>query len=228
MPIPITVVISCAGMGRRLGLAKTKALAKVCDKPLIWWQLRSLSWVDDIRVVVGYQAAEVIECVTEIRRDITFAINREYASTGTAASFIAGAVGARGLVVSLDGDLLVRPHDLRKFVEASGSALGVLPPVTDEPLYALLDEDAGNVVEFTKTLGPGRNFTEWSGLCKLADVQIAESVRLGLDRGHIYQMVEPHLPLSAVSIDAREIDTPDDFERAEKWLLSHIREWEDL
>src|ERR1044071_5171905 len=100
MSFPISVVISCAGVGQRLGLSKTKALAHVYGRPIIAWQLEALSWVKDLRIVVGYQASDVIDCVTQIRKDVVFAFNHEYSQTGTAASFIAGALGAKGLVVS--------------------------------------------------------------------------------------------------------------------------------
>ena len=59
----VSIVISCAGMGTRLGLCCTKALVEVEGKTLIERQLDMLKDYDDIRVVVGYQAEKVIELV---------------------------------------------------------------------------------------------------------------------------------------------------------------------
>ena len=56
-----TVVISCAGMGTRLGIGSTKALVDICGKPMIIRQLEMLDEVEDVRIVVGYQAEKVIE-----------------------------------------------------------------------------------------------------------------------------------------------------------------------
>jgi choline kinase len=228
MSVPVSIIINCAGMGRRLGLSKTKALIMLCGRPAIAWHLDALRWAKDIRVVVGYQAGEVIECVKAIRGDIIFAFNHDYTSTGTAASLVAGSVGSERLVVSLDGDLIVRPSDLRGFIELYTPALGVLPIITDEPLHAFLD-DTGQMVTSLKqasesTFPP----VEWSGLCQLTAEQIASSNGSGRGRGAVYELVAPHLPLLAVPIDAREIDTPADFERAEQWLKMHLHEWSAL
>ena len=51
-----TVIISCAGMGNRLGLGTTKALVEIDGKPLIVRHLEMLRDQSDIRIVVGYQA----------------------------------------------------------------------------------------------------------------------------------------------------------------------------
>ena len=91
----MTIIISCAGMGTRLGIGTTKALVDVAGKPLIIHQLEQLKDYDDIRVVVGYQAEKVIDVVKNYRDDISFAFNYDYKTTGTAASFSKGMVGAR-------------------------------------------------------------------------------------------------------------------------------------
>ena len=55
MSVSKTIVISCAGMGTRLGIGTTKALIDIEGKPLILRQLEILKDFDDIRIVVGYQ-----------------------------------------------------------------------------------------------------------------------------------------------------------------------------
>ena len=66
----ITIIISCAGMGTRLGIGSTKALVNINGKPLIIHQLEQLKEYDDIRIVVGYQAEKVINLVKNFRTDI--------------------------------------------------------------------------------------------------------------------------------------------------------------
>ena len=56
-----SIVLSCAGIGSRLGLSMTKALICIEDKSLIHWQLDAFKNVEDIRIVIGYQAYDVIE-----------------------------------------------------------------------------------------------------------------------------------------------------------------------
>ena len=52
--------------------------------------------VEDVRVVLGYRAAEVARVVFAVRPDATVVLNHEFASTGTAASFLRGAAGSTG------------------------------------------------------------------------------------------------------------------------------------
>ena len=117
----VSIVISCAGMGTRLGLGCTKALVEIEGKTLIERQLEILKDYDDIRIVVGYQAEQVIDVVNAIRKDVLFVFNHDYRNTGTGASFTLGAKYGREYVVALDGDLLVHPDDLIAGIEYDGN-----------------------------------------------------------------------------------------------------------
>lgn len=86
MPISRTIIISCAGMGNRLGLCVTKALIEVDDIPLIIRHLEALKNEKDIRIVIGYQAEKVIDVVKSYRKDVLFVFNHNYKNTGTGAS----------------------------------------------------------------------------------------------------------------------------------------------
>ena len=70
-----SVILSCAGIGSRLGLGKTKALIDIGGKTLIHWQLDLFRDVQDIRIVVGFQANDVIEEVRKYRPDAIFVYN---------------------------------------------------------------------------------------------------------------------------------------------------------
>ena len=206
----VSIVISVAGMGTRLGLGCTKALVEIEGKTLIERQLEILKDYDDIRVVVGYQAEKVIEVVNSIRKDVMFVFNHDYRNTGTGASFSLGAQHGREYVVALDGDLLVHPDDLIKAIEYEGSCVGGTTPSTDNPwtMPTQMIRGVENVVGFSKEEGA----YEWTGLAKIRLDQLQPGT------GHVFHIIEPLLPLPMIFIRTKEIDTVDDYERAVKWV----------
>jgi choline kinase len=216
-------VINCAGEGRRLGMGKTKALVSVLGEPLIAWHLRMLREVRDIVIVVGHQARDVIDVVSTLRRDAVFAFNREYATTGTAASLALGCRGARGDVISLDGDLLVHPSDFEGFLAASGPCLGVAPPTTSDAVLTSVTERDGVAAAtgFSRT-GPG---LEWTGLLRISGAVVEAAREQRRTAGHVYEMLTPHLPIPVRDVRAREIDTPADYERAVQWIAPIAHLW---
>ena len=210
-----TVIISCAGMGTRLGIGMPKALVNVDGKPMIIRQLEMLQDCSDVRIIVGFQADKVIETVKSFRKDVMFAFNYDYRTTGTAASFSKGLTGARTYVVALDGDLLVRPDDLEWVLNAEEEVIGGTTPSTDNPVLMTLDREH-RVIEFSRERGQ----LEWTGLAKM------RTGRLTPGTGHVYQMLEPLLPIRAVEIHTKEIDTVNDYENAVKWVRNHYRDAE--
>lgn len=206
----VTIVISCAGMGTRLGLGCTKALVEVEGKTLIERQLEILKDYDDIRIVVGFQAEKVIDVVNSIRKDVLFVFNHDYRNTGTGASFTLGAKFGRAYAVALDGDLLVHPDDLIKVIEYDGSCVGGTSPSTDNPwtMPTRLIRGVEHVTGFSKEYGD----YEWTGLAKLRTDQLQPGTR------HVFHLIEPMLPLPMVYIRTKEIDTIDDYERAVRWV----------
>lgn len=210
----VTIIISCAGMGTRLGIGSTKALADVCGQPLILRQLELLKDYDDVRIVVGYQADRVMQTVKEYRKDILFAFNYDYATTGTAASFCKGLTGAREYVVAFDGDLLVHPEDLSLILEHEGECVGGCEPTTDNPVLMRLN-DQNQVVAFSTEQGD----LEWTGLAKLKTDRLREGT------GHVYMMVEPLMPVDVIQIRTKEIDTPHDYEEAVRWVKGGYKDF---
>ncbi len=203
----ITVVISCAGMGTRLGIGVTKALVDIAGKPLIIRQLEQLKEIEDVRIVVGYQAENVIEPVKKYRSDVMFAFNNDYRTTGTGASLSKGCINAKEYVVTLDGDLLVHPEDMQKVLYAQYECIGGAEPTTDNPVLMTVDKN-DCVSLFSREKGD----LEWTGLAKI------KSSRLKSGTKHVYQMIEPLLPIKVMKIRTREIDTVNDYERAIKWV----------
>ncbi len=201
----ITVIICCAGMGTRLGIGTTKALVNINGKPLILHQLELLDQYDDIRIVLGYQAERVISVVTKYRNDIMFAFNYDYKNTGAAASLSKALPGAREYVVSMDGDLVVHPQNFKEFLDYNGECIAVSDCNSDEPVH--IDVENSKAVRFSKN---GKY--EWPGLVKI------QSGRLTPHSGHTYEMLNTVLPIDVLHVQTRDIDTPDDYDRAVAWV----------
>lgn len=207
MPDAVSVVISAAGLGTRLGLNRPKALVEVRGKPLLQWQLEMLRDVEDVIVVAGFQAHAVVELVRDLRPDALICLNHEFATTGTAASVAKAASLAHPWVVSLDGDLLVDEADLRRFLGQEGSCLGLIPATSKAPVYATL---GGDVVTGLTQQDPTP--WEWSGLARLPR---AAATQLG--RGHVFHGLVAHLPMAWQTVDCVEIDEIEDLDLAEAW-----------
>lgn len=93
--------------------------------------------------------------------------------------------------------------------------IGGTTPSTDNPVLMTLDRDH-HVIEFSRERGQ----LEWTGLAKM------RTDRLTPGTGHVYQMLEPLLPIRAVEIHTKEIDTVNDYENAVKWVRNHYRDAE--
>lgn len=205
-----TIIISCAGMGTRLGGDKPKALLDIEGKPLIIRQLEMLDSYSDIRVVVGFQSDLVMEVVNAYRSDVLFAYNRAYKTTGTAGSFLLAAQSAREYCVALDGDLLVHPDDMQAFLDTDTECVGACIPTTDSPVLITTENYNGQdyAIKFSREYGS----LEWTGLARLQRSHLPNSA------WHIYHMLEPNLPLPIMKIRTQEIDTAHDYERALDWV----------
>ncbi|MBO5441079.1 MAG: NTP transferase domain-containing protein [Alphaproteobacteria bacterium] len=205
-----SVVISCAGIGSRLGLATTKALININGKPLIRWQLDMLKGVEDIRIVVGFQANDVIKEVTKVRKDVIFVYNHNYFDTKTGASYYLGAKHGNDYAIELDGDLLLHPDDMALLLKQDGEWIAYSDKISDDAVYVKTDEK-GNVLSFSRENGD----YEWTGPCCL------HKTKLNYSSGNVYNQLEPHLPLRGIKVRAYDIDTYNDYVRVSKM----INEW---
>lgn len=207
-----TVIISCAGMGKRLGLGTTKALINVEGESLIIRTLKLLNDVEDVRVVVGFQADKVISAVKEFRKDVVFVMNNNYMNTGTAGSVSLALEATREYILTIDGDLIIHPEDMDTILKQDGEFVCGSKIESDDPVKVTVKD--GNVVEFSRDKGD----FEWTGICCIKSKNVVKSDR------HVYQMVEPILPLKHLFIRTREIDTMDDYYRAVKWVKNGFKD----
>ncbi len=203
-----TVIISCAGVGKRLGRGVPKAIVSVCGESLIARTLKLLSEVEDVRVVVGYQAEKVIDEVLKYRRDVTFVFNHNYLNTGTGSSVLLASKYARDYIVTIDGDLIVHPEDMQKIINCKDEFVGVTGIASEDAV--LTEVNDGDVVKFAR----GEGQYEWTGVMQIRTEHISPT------DGHTYKILEPLLPMKMLKIRTREIDTENDYIAASKWVRS--------
>jgi len=213
MMISRTIVISCAGMGNRLGLGVTKALVEIDGKPLIIRQLEMLDNEIDIRVVVGYMAEKVIETVRKLRNDVIFVFNHKFKETSTGVSVALASKFANEYVLTLDGDLLIHPDDMNRLlgVEHEFVSGGILN--TDDPwMLQTYNEDN---IEYVKAFSKEAGNYEWNGISQI------KSHKMISGTGYVFHLIEPHLPVPFLEVRTREIDTINDYERAVDWVKNN-------
>lgn len=202
MPSIKSVVISCAGIGSRLGLGLTKALLQINGRSLISWQLELFKNVEDVRIVIGFQANDIVKEVLKYRKDVTFIFNHLYFETKTGASFYLGARHASDYVLEWDGDLLVHPEDVKALLNQEGEFICFSDKTSDDAVMVRVDEN-NRVLSFSRENGD----YEWTGpACIRKD-------RLSYSTQNVYNMFEPFLPMKGVKIRAYDIDTYDDYKR---------------
>jgi len=207
-----SVVISCAGIGSRLGLGLTKALVQINGRSLISWQLELFKDVEDLRIVIGFQANDIIEEVRKYRDDVTFVFNHRYFETKTGASFYLGARHANEYILEWDGDLLVHPDDVKMILETEGEFLCYSDKTSDDAVFVKVDEQ-GNVLSFSREYGD----FEWTGPACMCKKNLTYSSQ------NVFNMFEPLLPMKGIKVRAYDIDTYDDYQRVSKivkdWIL---------
>ena len=200
-----SVVISCAGIGSRLGLGLTKALVQINGNSLISWQLKLFRKVEDLRIVIGFQGGEIIEEVRKYRDDVIFCYNHRYFETKAGASFYLGARHANNYIVEWDGDLLVHPDDVQMLLgNEIGEFICYADKSSDEAVWVQTDEE-GAVQAFSRERGD----FEWTGPACIKKTNLTYSSQ------NVYNMFAPILPLRGIKVRAYDIDTYNDFQRVQ-------------
>lgn len=206
-----SVVISCAGIGSRLGLGLTKALIEINGQSLISWQLKLFEKVKDLRIVVGFQGQEVIEEVNKFREDVIYCFNHRYFETKTGASYFLGARHANAESIAWDGDLLVHPDDVQHILHTQGEFI-CYSDITSEDTICVNVNENGDVLSFSSKDGD----YEWTGPACVSKRNLKYSSQ------NVYNMLESYCPMKGMKVRAYDIDTYNDFVR-----VSHIiKDWE--
>ena len=215
MSISKTVVIGCAGIGSRLGLGQSKALINIHGKPLIHWQLELLKEIEDVRIVVGYQAKEVIKTILEVRKNVTFVFNHNYFNTKTATSIYLASKDANEYIFTLDGDVIIHPEDMASCLNMEDPFIGVTDISSDEAVLVHLDKPLEKVTSFSRESG----VLEWIGPA-LLDKKMFSYAK---DK-HLYEIIEPELPIKSKKVRSMDIDTMNDYYKA----LEKFKEWYEI
>lgn len=207
MPPTQSVVLSCAGIGSRLGLGQSKALVQIMGKSIIAWQLENFNDIEDLRIIVGFNAMEVVHEVRKYRDDAIFVFNHNYFTTKTGKSYLLGSKHANDLVIGWDGDLLVHPEDIQRLLSMKEEYIAYSEITSDDPVFIDTNEK-GEVTQFSREKGAH----EWTGPCCVRKNRLQE---VGVD---VYHLLEPLLPLPGIKIRAQDIDTYEDYHRAEAFI----------
>lgn len=202
MPTSKSVVISSAGIGSRLGLGLTKALLQINGRSLISWQLEQFKDVEDLRIVVGFQANDIIEEVLKYRPDAIFVFNHLYFETKTGASFYLGAKDAGDEIIEWDGDLLVHPDDVKTILNTPGEFICYSDITSEDAVYCKTDEE-GRVLAFSRENGD----YEWTGPACIKKEHLTYS------SNNVFNIFERVLPMKGIKVRAYDIDTYSDYKR---------------
>lgn len=205
-----------------MGRDMPKCLIPILGRPLIHWQLETIRDYPRVIVAVGYRSQEVIDTVATLRSGVEFVTNANFESTGTAASVSLAMARANGPIISLDGDLLVHPLDLRLLASGPAPSIGVCDIQSLAPVLTRIVAN-GNRDILATSFHHNEQFTdtssmlEWTGL-----VTLDPRIHKVAGNGHVYQMISPLLPCRAVRVRCREIDFPEEVPLMEAWLQTLI------
>lgn len=205
-----SLIISCAGIGSRLGLGLTKALVEINGESLISWQLKLFKYVEDLRIVIGFQSGEIINEVLKYRNDVIFCYNHRYFETKTGASYYLGARHANPEIIEWDGDLLVHPDDVRMLLDIKGEYICYAEKTSEDTVFVNTNEK-GEVVSFSRESGD----YEWTGPACMHKKNLTYSSQ------NVFNMFEPLCPMRGIKIRAYDIDTYNDYLR----VAEITKEW---
>lgn len=205
-----SVVISCAGIGSRLGLGLTKALVQINGSSLISWQLKLFKAVEDLRLVIGFQGSEIIDEVLKYRKDVIFCYNHRYFETKTGASYYLGARHANKESIEWDGDLLVHPDDVKMLLDTEGEYVCYGDITSEDCVYVHIN-DRGEVLDFSRDEGD----YEWTGPACMNKNHLTYCSQ------NVFNMFEPLCPIKGIKVRAYDIDTYNDYLR----VAEITKEW---
>lgn len=205
-------VIAAAGMGKRLGFDMPKPLLQICDKTLIEYQLDILKNVENVYVIVGFRAEDVINYVRTIRKDVIFVMNHDYAITNTMFSLNIALQYIQGPYIFMDGDIYLKKEEAIQFLSqaasASESIIGVTKTKSENSVFVEIDHN-GCVTQFTRK---DRKDHEWLGIGYFKDLTFS-NIQSSSD---VFTHLHHYLPLKSFIFDAYEIDTVQDLELAQR------------
>ena len=208
MQAPISIVISAAGFGTRMGLDTPKSLIQINGCSVIQYQLRLIDKAVELIVVVGFKAELVAREVWITRTDAIVVINHRFQNSGTASSLSLGARICSERVVGLDGDVLLSKASLDKFLSTNENLLGVMQISSYDAHKVKFENEL--ILEFDTS--ENSNW-EWTG-----PISISRNDCKNIGEGHVYQGISNLLPMKGTIVDGVELDYPSDVLKCKDWL----------
>lgn len=212
------VIIAAAGIGSRLGAGMPKCLVQVNGHAVFEYQLKAMSWADEIRMVVGYKADEVIDRVSAIDPNVTFVRNEQFATTNLRQSYYLGAQGITEKAIFLDGDTIISKTASNLLLSASRGGedfIAVTPIQTASPIYAGVEKGMVRWFSYDR-----------SSPYELANAAFLSPMKLEYENTLFYLQLEKYLPTKALAIDCLEVDTPEDLHHVEQTAVAQRIEYD--
>lgn len=207
----LTVILCCAGMGKRLGIDFPKALLDLNGQPLILNLLEGLKEVEDVRIVVGFKYKNLIETIIKYRKNVTFCFNRDYASNGPAESLKRAFVGVKNRVMVIDGDVVLNPKILKSSLDLSNTIFANTSNKEDGVRIAVNNNN--KVMYFTKKNAP----------LTYAGIAIADKDAFVFNGNHkyIYESLNLNKLFDVKIIDSIDVNSTIDYSYALKLVNNH-------
>jgi len=215
-----SAVIAVAGMGSRLGLGLPKCMIEIQGKTILSRIVNTLrSKVEIINIVVGYREEMVIEYCSQHHRDVGIVRNPNYKTTNTAYSMALGSRHLSDKVIYLDGDLIISPTSVEKFIQ-SASKHNVLVGLTDakseNAVFAHGYQDNKDIINLTKFSRTEGSSYEWANIVS-GPANLMENAER-----YVFEHLEGLLPLPGAVLEVAEIDTPEDLISAKAFVSERL------
>ena len=205
-------VIAAAGLGSRLGHGLPKCMLEIGGKPLLSRMIEMLeSRVARIHVVVGYREELVINLCANFHRRVVIVRNPDYRITNTAHSNALGAMGCHGKTLFLDGDLVIDPASMQRFLDRAAESditVGITQAHSEGPVYVHGTDGAQPPSMLERFSRSDTSAFEW------ANVVAGPASLMDGAKAYVYERLSILLPLPACELILREIDTAADLELA--------------
>ena len=155
-----TAIVLAAGQGTRMKSDRPKVLHEIMGRPMIAYLLDTLKGlgIEDILVVVGYQAEKVQEAIKKFGYEPRFVLQEPQSGTGHAVQVALPAVPPQArTVMALCGDVPLIPAEgilaLYRLHEASGAAVTVQTAILPDGLHygRVVRDEAGQVLEVVQS-----------------------------------------------------------------------------
>lgn len=200
-------VIAAAGLGSRIGMGMPKCMIEIGGTTILTRLITSLrSHFPIIHLVIGYREEMVIKYCLTHHRDVILVRNPDFSTTNTAYSLSKGSQHLSGKTLYLDGDLLISPESLTKFLAASRGRK-ILVGLTDaksENAVFVHGDVSGDIINISGFSRNEQSNLEW------ANVVVGPNDLMRGAPGYVFERLIEHLPLEGHMLELAEVDTSDD------------------